>query len=79
MMGITGLGTGIDYMVMQSSKDADIFLKTFETYYRQGIDPNCIEQMVYSQTNINPDNFTNYDKRRITRKIEEICSGGGIC
>lgn len=71
--GITGLGNGIDYYAMNSAESADKVIKAFEVAIENGYDPVEIEQEIYHQTNVNPADFTWYDKQRIQRKVEEMC------
>lgn len=77
MIGITGLGSGIDYMAMQSSYDADKVIALFESAINQGYHPNEVEQEVYRQAGVNPSDFTWYDKDRIQRRVEEIYKANG--
>lgn len=72
MNGITGLGSGIDYMVMQSSYDADRVIEIFEDAISKGYHPETVEQDVYRQARVNPADFTEFDKKRIALKVNEI-------
>lgn len=71
--GITGLGYGCDYYVMNSNDNADKVIKAFEVAIENGYDPNEVEQEIYKATQVNPADFTWYDKQRIQRKVEEMC------
>lgn len=68
--GITGLGSGFDYMVMESDYRTEKVIKAFEEYIRQGVDPTIIEQAVYEQTGTNPADLTFYDRNKIQRRVE---------
>ena len=70
-ISISGLGPGIDYMIMQSDSDADKVIKIFEDAISKGYHPVEIEQEVYRQAHVDPSNFTWYDKERIQRKVSE--------
>ena len=78
MNGITGLGPGIDCMVMQSSYDADRIIQLFNSAIEQGYHPNDVEQEVYRQAGVNPNTLTWYDKQHIQNKVEEIYNRKGI-
>lgn len=75
--GITGFGQPIDYMVMQSSEDADKVIECFESAIMQGYHPNEVEQEVYRQAGVDPNTFMWYDKERIQRRVEEIYRSKG--
>lgn len=74
--GITGLGYGCDYYVMNSNDNADKVIKAFEVAIENGYDPVEVEQEIYKQTHVNPEDLTWYDKQRIQRKVEEIYNSG---
>lgn len=63
---------GMNAMVMQSASDVDKVIALFENAIEQGYYPNDVEQEVYRQANVNPSDFTWYDKQKIQRKVEEI-------
>ena len=71
--GITGLGTGCDYYAMNSAESADKVIKAFEVAIENGLDPSEVEQEIYYKVNVNPSDFTWYDKQRIQRRVEEMC------
>lgn len=67
----------MDAMVMQSASDADKVIALFKNAIEQGCHPNDVEQEVYRQANVNPSDFTWYDKRKIQKKVEEIYKSKG--
>lgn len=68
---------GMDAMVMQSASDVDKVIALFENAIEQSYHPNEVEQEVYRQANVNPSDFTWYDKQKIQRKVEEIYKSKG--
>ena len=72
MWGITGLGPAADYYVMNSAQKRDEVINAFEKAIYAGLHPNDVERDIYRQTNTNPADFTDSDKRYIQRKVEEI-------
>ena len=72
MWGITGLGPAFDYYVMNSDEATDKVIETFAEYIACGYHPNDVEQRVYRDLGINPQDFTDYDKRRIQTRVSEI-------
>lgn len=80
-MNITGLGCGFDYYVMNSDMAANKVIRAFEQAISQGYFPNDIEQEIYRQTNVNPNDLSDFDKNRIQLKVSEIweqhCNSNG--
>lgn len=68
---------GTQAQIMQSAEDADKVIALFESAIMQGYHPNDVEQEVYRQANVNPSDFTWYDKQKIQRKVEEIYKSKG--
>ena len=65
---------GMDAMIMQSSEDADKVIAMFDSAIQQGYHPEVVEQDIYEQLNINPDNLTNFDKVRISHAVNKLWS-----
>ena len=72
MFGITGLGQWNDYRVMQSAEDADKIIALFENAAAQGYNPYEVEDLVYSQANVNPSDLDEEDRKRISATVQEI-------
>ena len=70
--GITGLGSGIDCMVMQSDVDADKVISMFKSAILQGYNPVTVEPEVWRQSGVDPADLTEFDKQRIQTKVSEI-------
>lgn len=71
-LDITGLGSAADFYVMNSSADADKVIALFESAIAQGYHPAAVETEIYKQAEVNPTNFTEFDKQRILLKVNEI-------
>jgi len=65
---------GMDAMIMQSSEDADKVIAMFDSAIQQGYHPEVVEQDIYEQLNINPDNLTDFDKVRISHAVNKLWS-----
>ena len=65
---------GMDAMIMQSSEDADKVIAMFDSAIQQGFHPEVVEQDIYEQLNINPDNLTDFDKVRISHAVNKLWS-----
>ena len=67
-----GLPEGIEYRIMNSSVKAREFISACKNAIRQGINPEEIEAQLYEELGIDPDDFTYYDKERITKEVNEF-------
>ena len=65
---------GMDAMIMQSREDADKIIAMFDSAIQQGYHPEVVEQDIYEQLNINPDNLTDFDKVRISHAVNKLWS-----
>ena len=63
---------GMDAMIMQSSENADKIIAMFDSAIQQGCHPEVVEQDIYEQLNINPDNLTDFDKVRINHAVNKL-------
>lgn len=67
-----GLPEGLEYRIMNSSAKAREFISACKNAIRQGINPEEIEAQLYEELEINPDDFTYYDKERIEKEVNEF-------
>ena len=65
---------GMDAMIMQSSEDADKVIAMFDSAIQQGFHPEAVEQDIYEQLNVNPNDLTDYDKVRISHAVNKLWS-----
>lgn len=72
MINISGLGPAMDCYIMNSDLAADKVISLFEDAIRKGYHPEEVEQEIYRQANVNPADFTEFDKQKITRRVSEI-------
>ena len=69
--GITGLGQSIDFMVMNSSQEADNIINKIEELAAAGYVFTFDEVMAYC--NKRQSEFMAEDVLRIRRKVEQVC------
>lgn len=72
-MGVSGLGeNGFVNYILQSQQDTDLLIRDFEDAIRKGLNPNEVEDQIYSARRVNPKDLTIDDQKRLKRKVEEI-------
>ena len=69
--GITGLGTSIDFMVMNSSQEADNIINKIDELAADGYVFTFDEVMAYC--NKRQSEFMAEDVLRMRRKVEQVC------
>lgn len=67
-----GYLNGIDTMIMQSDEAANKVIAAFEDAISKGFHPEIVEQDIYRQTGVDPADFTEYDKEKILKRVNEI-------
>jgi hypothetical protein len=72
MIGITGLGQGIDNYVMNSHSNVEKIVQAFEVAIEEGYHPNDVEGEIYRQVNVDPSTLTSYEKQQIQNKVSKI-------
>lgn len=65
---------GTQAHIMQSSSDVDKVIPMFEAAVAAGLHPEDVEQDIYRQAGVNPADFTEFDKERILKRVNEIYS-----
>ena len=70
--GIDYIPEGLDYQIAESSYATDKVIALFEDAIRKGYHPEEVEQDIYRQARVNPADFTEFDKKRISLKVNEI-------
>ena len=68
------LAYGNQCHIMQSSEDADKVIAMFDSAIQQGFHPEAVEQDIYEQLNVNPNDLTDFDKVRISHAVNKLWS-----
>lgn len=71
MYGITGINS-IDYRIMNSDAAVSTVVALFESAAEQGYSPKDVEDEVFRQAGVDPDDLTLADKERIQVSVNEI-------
>jgi len=69
---ITGMGPAYDAYMVHNYNNVEKVIKAFEVAIENGYHPNDVEQQIYRETGVNPNNLTFYDKQQIQHRVEEI-------
>ena len=67
-----GLPEGLEYKVMNSSMKAREFISVCKDIIRNGGNPAEKEAEIYEELEIDPDDFTYYDKERIEKEVNDF-------
>lgn len=69
--------TGLGLKQMNDENEFEKILELFENAYNAGVaDPNIIAKEIYKQANANPQDWYEWEKEKLKKKVEEIWSNG---
>lgn len=69
---IDGNIDGIETMIMDSSVNTNKVIDAFKDVIKHGENPQDVEQEIYNNLKINPNDFTYFDKCRILKEINDF-------